>query len=246
MPGRLIASVPLGIIAAATGAMLPPSAIAPRYNLAPQGLASVVHLARTPGPKPRPRIIAPATFGIKVPEPAWKAAKARRQAGQRREEVVPSARLADLQKPAWRELLQHRRSVVVVEGYWDWISPYPSLPKQRHAYAVRTADGHPMMLACLCDEYGADREGAEQRFAVITVPTKDANAAPNGWMPAILRPEDVAAWLGDDGVKRDAGELLTLLRPTPAGSLNRYRVADAVNDPANDGEDLLWPSQMAA
>ncbi len=101
-----------------------------------------------------------------------------------------------------------------------------------------------MMLAGLCDDYGADRQGADQRFAVITVPAKDTKAAPNGWMPAILTPEDIAAWLGDDGVKRDAGDLLALLRPTAAGSLNRYRVSDAVNDPKNEGADLLcpWPA----
>jgi putative SOS response-associated peptidase YedK len=58
-------------------------------------------------------------------------------------------------------------------------------------------------------------------------------------MPAMLPPENIAAWLGDDGVKRESGGLLALLRPTAAGSLNRYRVSDAVNDPKNEGEDLL-------
>jgi hypothetical protein len=53
MSGRLIASVQLDVIAAATGAMLPSASIPPRYNLAPQGLAPVVHPARTPGSKPQ-------------------------------------------------------------------------------------------------------------------------------------------------------------------------------------------------
>jgi putative SOS response-associated peptidase YedK len=48
-------------------------------------------------------------------------------------------------------------------------------------------------------------------------------------------------------VKRDAGDLLAVLRPTAAaGSLNRYRVSDAVNDPKNEGEDLLYPWSAAA
>jgi putative SOS response-associated peptidase YedK len=182
-----------------------------------------------------------------VPTPEWKAKKAGWPVGPSREELIPSARKADLDKLEWRGLLQHRRCVVVVDGYFDWVSPYPSMPKQRHIHAVRMVGGHPMMLAGLCDGYGADRQGAGQRFAVITVPATDTKAAPNGWMPAMLPPENIAAWLGDDGVKRESGGLLALLRPTAAGSLNRYRVSDAVNDPKNEGEDLLcrWPAVTA-
>ncbi len=56
-------------------------------------------------------------------------------------------------------------------------------------------------------------------------------------MPAILAPEQFERWL--DPAAKDRDELLALLRPAPSEDLEAYPVSKAVNNPRNEGRELV-------
>ncbi|WP_043339194.1 SOS response-associated peptidase [Belnapia moabensis] len=242
MCGRLISNLPVSTIADLLDAKPAEGVIEPRFNLAPRGIAPMVCVDKRPGSKDRGRrVLIPATFAISVPEPAWKAIKKRRPAYDTRTEEVPSVKSSALKKAPWADLLHHRRGIVAVSGYYDWTVPHPNLPHHKHVHAVVRQDGSPMLLACLYDDACEQRRGADVRFSVVTVEAKGHEAAPNGWMPAILQSDDIVAWIGDAAAEHDLKQLSALLRPAADGVLRRYRVANAVGNAANDGEWLLQP-----
>ena len=58
-------------------------------------------------------------------------------------------------------------------------------------------------------------------------------------MPAILPGEKEGAWLRQGTVGPDT--LASLLGPFPASEMEAFPVSGRVNDPANDGPDLIRP-----
>jgi putative SOS response-associated peptidase YedK len=59
-------------------------------------------------------------------------------------------------------------------------------------------------------------------------------------MSVILQPADEALWL--DPTVTETPLLLPLLQPYPAEAMDAYRVAPLVNTVANDGPELIEPS----
>jgi putative SOS response-associated peptidase YedK len=58
-------------------------------------------------------------------------------------------------------------------------------------------------------------------------------------MPAILHPRDFAKWL--DPAPRTPDQLLPLIKPFPAETMDAYIVSTMVNKPANDMPELVVP-----
>ena len=58
-------------------------------------------------------------------------------------------------------------------------------------------------------------------------------------MPAILAPEDYAAWL--DPATTSATQLQPLLRALPAQAMSAFPVSTAVNNPAVDDRSCIEP-----
>jgi putative SOS response-associated peptidase YedK len=56
-------------------------------------------------------------------------------------------------------------------------------------------------------------------------------------MPVILDPADYARWLGEQETSRE--ELLKMLRPAPAESMEAFPVGAAVGNVKNNGATLI-------
>ena len=79
--------------------------------------------------------------------------------------------------------------------------------------------------------------GADASVTLLTVGANAAIAAIHDRMPAILAPEAFDAWLDCRGVP--AGAAAALLRPAPEALLEVVEVSARLNNPRNEGPDLL-------
>jgi putative SOS response-associated peptidase YedK len=109
----------------------------------------------------------------------------------------------------------------------------------RTPYLIRRADGAPMALAGVWENWlGAD--GSEiDTAAIVTTGANGTMAAIHDRMPAILSAEAIEPWLDHLGTEpRDA---VALCRPCPDEWLTLDVVSARVNDARNEGADLAVP-----
>ena len=143
------------------------------------------------------------------------------------------------EKASFRGALRHRRCVFLADGFYEWRREGTGRNAARTPFMVRRADGAPMALAGLWENWlGAD--GSEvDTAAIVTTGANGVMAAIHDRMPAILPPEAIAPWLDQRGV--EPGEAAELCRPCPDEWLTLDAVSTRVNDARNEGEDLIVP-----
>jgi putative SOS response-associated peptidase YedK len=91
-------------------------------------------------------------------------------------------------------------------------------------------------FAGLYETYCDATRGEIDTAIIVTTAANGLLGGLHDRMPAILEPEDYAAWLDVDGV--EAEEAARLLRPAPDSKLEIVEVGPAVNRAANDDESL--------
>ncbi|MGJ0509142.1 MAG: SOS response-associated peptidase [Methylocystis sp.] len=143
------------------------------------------------------------------------------------------------EKASFRNALKRRRCLVPADAYYEWLKLSAGRRVERKPYLFRRADGAPMGLAGLWETYnGAD--GAEIDTAcILTTQASLATAAVHDRMPAIVAPQDFAAWLDCDGV--DAKEAAALLKPAPEDALDFFAIGPEIGRVTSDGPHLQEP-----
>lgn len=191
---------------------------APRYNQAP-GQEALVVLASENG-----RELAGLRWGL---VPPWAADP---RAGYK----MINARAEGLaDKPAFRAPLRRQRCLAPASGFYEW----QRKGKQRQPWFIAPAGGGTLALAGLWERWRGP-EGRELRsFCIVTVPANALVGRLHDRMPAILAPEDEAAWL--DPARHDPADLLPRLRPYPAEALTAHPVSPAVNRVTAEGPELI-------
>jgi putative SOS response-associated peptidase YedK len=190
--------------------------LAPRYNIAPTDEVLAVVRDRERGRRRARRL----RWGL-VPSWAKDATGAAKRINARAETVFETA--------MYRDAARHRRCLVVVDGFYEWIRKGDS----KKPFYIRRADGRPFALAGVFDRW-RDPDGAPplDSCSVITTPSNELVRPIHDRMPAILAREDYDRWL-DPGVT-DRTELANLLRPFAAAPLLVYPVSTRVNSVRND------------
>ena len=130
-------------------------------------------------------------------------------------------------KPLFRDAYRKRRCLIPVNGFYEWKKE--NRHKQPHYF--RLSDDNLMGFAGLWEYW----EGPHNRFESCTIITTTANEIMqpvHDRMPVIIAPDNYQEWLttGND----------SLLAPF-AGKMTCYAVATYVNNPRNDGKDLIEP-----
>lgn len=156
------------------------------------------------------------------------------------------------EKPMFRDAVQHRRCLVLADGFYEWQGARGS----KQPYRICRSDREPFAFAGLWSHWtpsenvaadggrptdGGDRDvatdgGAEERWTT-TILTTDANDVVepiHSRMPVILEPGDEETWL--TGSLKEA---ISVLDPHPSDPLEAYPVSKRVNDPSNDDESIL-------
>jgi putative SOS response-associated peptidase YedK len=151
-------------------------------------------------------------------------------------------------KPAYRSALQHRRCLIVVDGFYEWAVPDPADRKRKFPFYFRRADGQPIAFAGLYETWWdktrskePDPESYLQTCVIMTTGAGDDLSDIHDRMPVIIEVADRDRWLGPDIT--DPKAVMSLLKPSPAGTLVRHSVDREVNDARHDGPQLIVPDQ---
>ena len=160
------------------------------------------------------------------------------------------------EKPMFRDAFDHRRCLVLADGFYEWQGSRGS----KQPYRVCRTDREPFAFAGLWSHW-KPREGVGTEAGQTTLATDGGtgripdgdDAGEDRWtttilttsansvvehiherMPVILEPDEEDEWL--TGTPEEAASVLD---PHPAEPLEAYPVSTRVNDPSNDDESLL-------
>jgi putative SOS response-associated peptidase YedK len=139
------------------------------------------------------------------------------------------------EKPAYREAFQHRRCLVVADGFYEW-QPRDGAPKL--PWHVTRADAAAFAFAGIWSTWrGSETGGVLRTCSIVTTEANSLLAEVHLRMPVMLPDHDAErAWLD---ASTSPGVLDELMRPLPSSWTNRRAVARAVNDANHDAPDCL-------
>jgi putative SOS response-associated peptidase YedK len=194
----------------------------PRYNVAPtQPVPVVVERKGT-------RLLDEFRWGL---IPRWaKDMKIGNRLINARAETIAST-------PAFRDAFKWRRCVIPATRYYEW----QRVGAAKIPQSIALAEGVPMSFAGLWDSWVDPLTGeAIYSCSIVTTAASSELAAIHDRMPVVLPEDAIAIWLDRSDVEPAAlGRLLLpsrqLFVTTPVSRL--------VNDPKNDGPELLDPDR---
>ncbi len=135
-------------------------------------------------------------------------------------------------KPAFRSAMKRRRCLIPISGFYEWKK---GSGKVKQPYFIHRPDGAPLALAGI-HEYWEGHDGAFESSALLTCGPNGVMEAVHDRMPVILHPDAWDTWL-DGTVSREGLEML--LVPCPDHDLVLTPVSTAVNNPRNQGAELI-------
>ncbi|MGH7119485.1 MAG: SOS response-associated peptidase [Acetobacteraceae bacterium] len=219
MCGRYASSLAPEAIARLFRTLNPLPNAPPSWNIAPSQRALIVRREQASGA----RQLVSMRWGF---VPLWMKGPARAQINARAETVATA--------PFFRAAFAARRCLVPADAFYEWASTAGA----KRPYAIARRDGQPMALAGIWEQAANANDngaaGTDVCFAIITTAANALLAPIHGRMPAILPEADWSLWLGES-----KGDARALLRPSANDLLRAWPVDRRVNNPANDGPELL-------
>ena len=208
--------VPTESIAARFDAHQAQLTLLPRYNVAPSQTMPVVV-------RNSPNRLVDMQWGL---IPSWsKEPRAQFSTINARAETITKS-------PVFRGPFKSRRCLAPASAFYEW----QRTSQGKQPFCIRLKEGDLFAFAGLYDIW-RDPEGNELcSYTIITTAPNDLVAAIHNRMPVILRQEDEQAWLDKEA---DPSWLLSLLVAYPADKMEAYPVSRAVNNPANQGAELM-------
>jgi putative SOS response-associated peptidase YedK len=127
-----------------------------------------------------------------------------------------------MQKPSFKRAFKYRRCLIPASGFFEWEKP------SRQPWFFAPGEGDSLFyFAGIWDIWhGPDGEQINS-CAIITTGANRLVAPIHQRMPVILPSNEVLQWLSPDS---DTGELLALLRPFSADSMQAWKVDRMVNN----------------
>jgi putative SOS response-associated peptidase YedK len=194
--------------------------VPPRYNVAPTQPIAVVTNTKAPA-------IDFHVWGL-VPSWAKDPSIGNRMINARAETLA--------EKPTFRTALKRRRCVVPADGFYEW--KRNSDGKTKTPMHITLRSGKPFAFAGLWDVWHS-ADGSELPSAtIITTAPNELMADIHDRMPVLLDEAGMKRWL-DPAEHANPEPLLSLLRPFPADAMQARAVSKLVNNPRNEGPDLL-------
>lgn len=131
--------------------------------------------------------------------------------------------------PAFRAPYRSQRCLIPVDGYYEWQKGL----KPRPPHYVYRQDGAPMTFAGLWEHWERDGDSIFSCTIITTAPNTMLSRL-NHSMPVVLDPNDFEWWMTGS-----PHEVKALLKPCPDDWIDFYRVPFTVNDPRNEGLELI-------
>jgi len=137
------------------------------------------------------------------------------------------------EKPAFRAAARERRCLIPASGFYEWTK---DAADKRLPWYFRRSDGAPLAFAGVWQDW----ERGDERHSTCAIVTTEAEGSLteiHHRVPVIVRPEDWALWLGEEG----KGAAL-LMKSPGEGELDFFRVDPKVNSNRAAGPDLIEPT----
>lgn len=140
------------------------------------------------------------------------------------------------EKPAFRAAFRRRRCLVPMAGFYEW----QKTPAGKIPHFIHLLNAEIFCVAGLY-EYWPGKEGAApiESYTIITTDANAMMARLHDRMPVIVAEDDYAAWL--DPKNENTATLQRLLKPYASEEMRAYPVSTRVNNPKNDGPELIEP-----
>lgn len=139
-----------------------------------------------------------------------------------------------IEKPSFRDSVNHRRCIIPVSGYYEWHRPENG-PKQ--PYYFHNADGSPMCLAGLYTNWHGPNGEEIDTVAVVTTKANGPVSQIHHRMPALLSGGAIDDWLATSFLL--GRHAVKLLKPAPESEVIFHPVSTKVNNARLDEPDLL-------
>lgn len=139
------------------------------------------------------------------------------------------------EKPAFRAAARERRCIIPASGFYEWTKDEEG---KRLPWFIQAPDQSLLAFAAVWQEWERG-ETAYTTCAIVTTAANQKMSALHHRMPVLLRAEDWALWLGEEG--RGAA---TLMKAAAEDALTWYRVDPRVNSNRAQGAELI--EQLAA
>lgn len=134
--------------------------------------------------------------------------------------------------PSFRSPIRHRRCIIPASGFYEW--RHNGSDKQ--PYFIRPIAGDYFGLAGIWDHWqGKDGEVIES-CSIITTEVNMLMREIHDRMPAILREQDVKAWLDP---RSGVSDVLEMLAPYPDDLMEVYPVSSKVNSSRNNSPECV-------
>jgi putative SOS response-associated peptidase YedK len=139
------------------------------------------------------------------------------------------------EKPAFRDSFRHRRCLVPAEGYYEWMA----LEEGKQPFWFHRPDGGTLALAGLWDTWEEPGGTQIDTVALLVRPARREIAPIHDRMPVLLPEESWKAFL--DPSLSDPPAIRNILEGDDTVPLLWHPVGKSVNNPKNDGEELIRP-----
>ncbi len=138
-------------------------------------------------------------------------------------------------KPMFRDAFKRSRCIIPTSGYYEW-KPRPT---GKQPYYITAADGSPLSIAGLWDQWKDIETGEPVRSCTIIVTAANAPAGEiHDRMPVLLAPHQIDPW-----VNGTAGS--DVLKPAPDDALRIWPVSRRVNKSTTAGGDPTLIDEVA-
>jgi putative SOS response-associated peptidase YedK len=146
-----------------------------------------------------------------------------------------------LDKPAYRDAMRWHRCIVPASGYFEWMKDGQG---NSQPYYIKMADGAPMAFAGLYATWSGPGGDEIDSAAIVTTPAGVDTAHIHERAPAVLRGDQIEAWLDTAHVSAQiAAELIV---PLEGGAVVYHPVDKAVGRTDADGPTLIAPIDLAS
>lgn len=196
-----------------------PAALEPRYNIAPSQFIVTLRAADSGGLEP-----ALLKWGL-VPSWARDPGIGNRMINARAETVH--------EKPSFRAAFKRRRCVILTDGFYEWRRE----GDHKTPYFITMGNSRPFAMAGLWEHWQGGDGTELQTCTIITTAANKIMRPLHDRMPVILSPDQATRWCGRDSDEREVAK--ALLAANANAAMLYWPVSTVVNNPGNDGADLV-------
>jgi putative SOS response-associated peptidase YedK len=142
------------------------------------------------------------------------------------------------EKPSFREAFKKRRCIIPADGFYEW----QRARGKKQPFFFRMRDERPFGFAGLWERWEGEVGQVINSCTILTTESNHVLQPVHHRMPVILHPDDYELWLDNDVRKSDL--VKELLWPYQAEEMIGYPVGIAINNPRNQGAELIQASAI--